>query len=282
MLQPNALPPLSSCVKQGTGIVNKLDFPRFLESAGKEFEARIERAAFYQHPTGVGDAREDVVRQYLQDILPPRFSVDRGKIFDSEGSLSREFDVIVSEAHDIAPAMSLAGRRIVPIEAVYGVLEVKSVLSGDNFDGFVNAVGELNQMKRYYQPLHTLPGLDVGALQAGFLPQDNTAGKLWSGIVAFDAPGGETHSDYFTRCCDGFWFICVPGRELAFSRTTTSGCIGAPYGLKSLPLAAWLIMELVNNNKRPRLFLPDFSRYRQRMFEAIGDLSGWKATFEEI
>jgi hypothetical protein len=263
--------------------VNTLDFPRFLESAGKEFEARIERAAFYQHPTGVGDAREDVVRQYLQDILPRRFSVDRGKILDSEGHLSREFDVILSEAHDVAPAMSLAGRRIVPVEAVYGVLEVKSVLSGDDYDKFVEAVSELDQMRRYYKPLYPLHGLDPEVLCAGLLPQDNSAGKIWSGIVAFDAPGGKTLADYFARCCDGFWFICVPGRELAFLWANPPGCVGAPYGLKSLPLAVWLIMELVNNNKRPRLLLPDFSRYRQRIVEAIGDLNGsWRATFEEV
>ena len=41
-----------------------------------------------EHPTGIVDAQEDAVRQYLQGVLPTRFSVDRGKIFDSEGRLS--------------------------------------------------------------------------------------------------------------------------------------------------------------------------------------------------
>src|SRR6266540_5186972 len=86
--------------------MDKLDFPSFLETMGCEFEARIQRARFYQHPTGIGDAREDTVRQYLQDVLPPRFSVDRGKIFDSEGNLSSEFDIIIAEARDVAPARS--------------------------------------------------------------------------------------------------------------------------------------------------------------------------------
>jgi hypothetical protein len=128
--------------------MDKLDFPSFLESMGREFDARIERAGFYQHPSGTGDAREDTVRQYLQDILPPRFSVDRGKIFDSDGHLSPEFDVIISEARDVAPAMSLAGRRIVPIEAVYGVIEIKSKLVPDEYDKFIDGVAELNQMRR--------------------------------------------------------------------------------------------------------------------------------------
>ena len=252
--------------------MDNLEFPTFLESAGREFQARIERAAFYQHPTGIGDAREDVVRQYLQDILPPRFCVDRGKIFDCEGHLSREFDVIISEAHDVALAMSLAGRRIVPVEAVYGVLEVKSALRRDGYESFIKAVTELDEMRRFYRPLHSFHGLDTEMLRAGFPPQDNSAGKIWSGVIAFEAPVGKTLAEYFAGRCDGFWFICVPGREFVTLWTNPPGCVGAPYGLRSLPLAVWLIMELVNNT-RPRLLLPDFSRYREQMVKTIGDLT---------
>jgi len=262
--------------------MDTLDFPAFLESAGREFQSRIERAAFYQHPTGIGDAREDVVRQYLQEVLSPRFSVDRGKVFDSEGHLSREFDVIISEAHDVAPAMTLAGRRIVPVEAVYGVIEIRSVLTRDGYDSFIAAVNELDQMRRYYQPLQSLLSLDSETLRTGLSPQDNAAGRIWSGIIAFGAPGGRTLADYFASRCEGFWFICVPGREFVSQWMNPPGCAGAPYGLKSLPLAVWLIMEFVNGNKRPRLLVPDFSRYRQRIVEAIGDLpDAWRATFEE-
>ena len=263
--------------------MDSLDFPTFLEAAGREFQARIERASFYQQPTGIGDAREDVVRQYLQDVLPRRFSIDRGKIFDSEGRLSREFDVIISEAHDVAPAMSLAGRRIVPIEAVYGVIEVKSTLSRETYDAFIRAVSELDQMKRYFQPLHTPFGPGSEKPQTGVSPQDNAAGKIWSGIITFDAPDGKTLADYLAKCCDGFWFVCVPGKEFVTLWLKPPGFVGAPYGLKSFPLAIWLIMDLVSNNRRPRLLLPDFSRYRQRIIEAIGDLSGgWGAQFEEV
>jgi len=62
------------------GDMDSLDFAALLEAAGREFDARIQRAGFYQHPSGVGDAREDVVREYLQDVLSRRFAVERGKI----------------------------------------------------------------------------------------------------------------------------------------------------------------------------------------------------------
>src|SRR5262245_51890060 len=186
-------------------LMDKLDFPSFLESTGREIEARIQRAGFYQHPSGTGDAREDTVRQYLQEVLPPRFSVDRGKIFDSEGRLSREFDIIIAEALDVAPAMCLAGRRIVPIEAVFGVIEVKSDLNRKDYKSFIHAIAELDQMRRYYRPLYPFHSVDSDALAAGLPPQDNRVGQVWSGIIAFDAPQGETLTDYLTLCCEGFW-----------------------------------------------------------------------------
>jgi hypothetical protein len=261
--------------------LDKLDFRAFLEAAGVEFQARIDRARFYQHPTGVGDAREDVVRQYLQEVLSRRFCVYRGKIFDSDGNLSREFDVIISEADGVAPAMTLAGRRIVPIEAVYGVIEIKSALDREGYDSFITAVTDLDQMKRHYQPLQPIRSNDSAALQAGLSAQDRTAGRIWSGIIAFEAPGGRTLADYFASRCEGFWFICVPGREFVTQWTNPPGCAGPPYGFKSLPMAVWLIMEYVNSSNRPRLLVPNFSRYRQRIVEAIGDLpDAWRAEFE--
>jgi len=271
------------------GDMDSLDFAALLEAAGREFDARIQRAGFYQHPSGVGDAREDVVREYLQDVLSRRFAVERGKIMDSDGRLSREFDVIISEANDVAPAMMLAGRRIVPIESVYGVIEVKSSLSAEGYDAFVTAVEDLKQMKRRYRRLMPLPS-DVAAIapspfaisEIEINSQDQTAGRIWSGVIAFDAPGGKTLAEYFAKRCDGFWFICVPGRELVTLWTKPPGCRGMPYKLKSLPLTVWLIMNLVTDNGRPRFLFPDFSKYRSHIVTALGDLAdSWTATFEE-
>jgi hypothetical protein len=54
------------------------------------------------------------------------------------------------------------------------------------------------------------------------------------------------------------------------------GFRGASFGLKSLPLAIWLIMDLVSNCTRPSLYRPDFSRYRSHMVNAIdGPIDTW-------
>jgi len=258
-----------------------IDFREFLESTGKELQARIDRAVFYRHKTGVGDAREDVVRDYLSEVLPPRFAVDRGKFFDKEGQLSREFDVIISESIDVSPAMVLAGRRIVPVESVYGVIEVKSKLNKRDYDNFIEAVAEMDKMQRYYEPYYNpLSPEEEDRLAKGFPPQDQSVGKIWSGIIAIDAPQEKTISHYLNTCCEGFCFICISGKEFIFSVQNQREFLYVPCGLMSLPLTIWFIMELVTKNKRPRFLMPNFSRYREKIVESMGSLQGWRSTHE--
>ncbi len=235
------------------------------------------------HPSGVGDDREDAVRDYLREVLPPRFSVDRGKIFDSQGNLSREFDVIISESFDVSPAMTLAGRRIVPIESVYGVIEIKSKLNKKHYNYFIDAIAELDEMRRFYKPIRKLNNQNLQQkVKDGFPPQDNHIGHIWSGIIAIDAPRGKTLSKYLTYTCEGLWFICIPGREVVYQLFNPPGFRGVPYGLLSLPLLLWVITDLVISNERPKNFQPDFSRYRSAINKSLGSIKGcWNLTFEE-
>jgi hypothetical protein len=252
----------------------RLDFAEYLDTSGRELQAVIERAGQYAHTTGVGDAREDAVRLLLRQLLSPRFAVDRGRLFDSTGRVSREFDVIVSEAGHVAPAMEVAGRRLVPIEAAYGVIEVKSKLTAKAYRQFIDAVVELDDMRRFYEL--TWKAFDIpNQVTEGVPPQDPDVGKVWSGIIAFDAPRGPKLGSYLQRHCDGFLFVCVPGRELVTLWVDPPGFGGLPCGVKALPLLAWMIVELVNSSPRPFFLRPAYSKYREQMVNALGDLQGW-------
>lgn len=259
--------------------MDRIDFAKFLESTGTEVQARIERVAHYKQPTGVGDAREDVLREYLREVLPERFSVDRGKIFDSRGRLSREFDVIIAERSYVVPMMALAGRRVVPVEAVYGVIEIKSYLNPDNYNNFINAVIELDEMRRFYHPMYKFLG--VPQQEEGFDVQDSRIGGIWSGIITFDAPQGVTLSSYLQKFCEGLIFICIPNRELVLYSANPKGFVSAALQLNSLPYTIWLIMDLVTSNPRPRFLMPDFGRYRSAIVKELGEVQSTRQIYEE-
>jgi len=78
------------------------------------------------HPGAKGTAFEESVRAFLRKHFPPAFEVSTGFVVDSTGAISRQIDVIVSDANR-TPVFYQAGElRVVPVEAVYAVIEVKA------------------------------------------------------------------------------------------------------------------------------------------------------------
>jgi len=264
--------------------MKEFDFPKHFETIGKEFQVRIEKLGNYKQPTGVGDARESVVRNYLKEVIPTRFLVERGKIFDSQGKLSNEFDVVISERSETMPIMQLHERQLFPIETVYGIIEVKSKLQKREYNKFINGVCELDLMKRFYSPVnkHYLQDGDNDKIEKGFNAQDNRAGQIWSAIVAFDAPQGKKLSAYLEKHCEGFIYICIPGREIVMKSYKTEGFMGIPYGIQSFPLMVWFIMELLTSNSRPRVWKPNYNQYLKNIVNALGDHKNmWRAIGEK-
>ena len=249
--------------------MDQFDFGSFLECTGKEIQAKLERAGFYRHPSGIGDRREEIVRDVLSDVLPPRFELRKGKIVDSQGKLSREFDVIISERADVVPPMLIAGRHVVPVETVYGVIEVKSSLTKEGYDSFTGAVTELDEMVRYYEPITNLSSELREKIEKGISVQDADFGRLWSGIIALDAPGGEVLSKWLETCADGLWFICVPDRELATIWGNSDGWVAIDYGTKSLPVLVWYIMGILTSSRRRFRLLPKMRKYLDHIINGI-------------
>lgn len=90
-----------------------------------DFESRT---AQLPTPGEKGLAREDVVRGFLHDYLPGRFHVESGFAVDAAGRVSRQIDAIIYD-HLAAPRFQITeGTRILPVEAVAGVVSVKSFL----------------------------------------------------------------------------------------------------------------------------------------------------------
>lgn len=258
-----------------------LDFRQVIERVGYEFQARLDKTEIYRHPTGVGDSREDLFRDYLTEVLPPRFTVDRGKIIDSLGNLSAEFDVIISERSEVAPGMNFSDRRLVPIESVYAVFEVKSLLNREAFDQFTESVRSLDAFKRFFIPTQGR-GITVyedPRWEAGLGPQEMIPGVgiIISGIVAFDGPQqSKTLAEYLKDAHKSLLFICIPERELITSDLENDDYSSVQIGISSLPIMLWSLMGILTTNRRPDVFIPDYTKYREAYIRSLGeDPSCW-------
>lgn len=73
---------------------------------------------------------EEYLRQFLQRILPSRFSIGPGFIVssDNEKKPSKQNDIILSDHFWNSPLYKELAASVYPIETVYGIIEVKGLI----------------------------------------------------------------------------------------------------------------------------------------------------------
>jgi hypothetical protein len=100
------------------------------------------------HPTALGDAAEANWRGMLKSILPGRYEV--GPIFamDSNGQQSDQIDIAIYDRQYAPLWFTIGSNRIVPIESVYAVLEVKPEINARNLQYAADKVASVRELER--------------------------------------------------------------------------------------------------------------------------------------
>lgn len=119
-----------------------------LEREFRDHQAQMivdyDRTKDLKHPRDIGDSREQILRKFLSSsgYLPSRYAVsDRSvRVVSTTGHMSREIDIAL---YDKLDAITLMNRedvyQVLPLENVYGVIQVKSRLTADTIqDGLAN------------------------------------------------------------------------------------------------------------------------------------------------
>jgi hypothetical protein len=81
-----------------------------------------------KHHGESGRRREDDVREFLRAFLPQRLGIATGEIAASDGSVSPQVDLIVYDRLETPLLDNSESSAVVPVEGVYGVIEVSSHL----------------------------------------------------------------------------------------------------------------------------------------------------------
>lgn len=103
------------------------------------------RRRLISHPGELGTAREQIIRDFLTAYLPKRFEVSTGFVFDCNGNISRQLDIVIYDAH-VCPRFEIPGGKFLfPCEAVVAVGQVKSSLTSR--DAFRSAIENLASVK---------------------------------------------------------------------------------------------------------------------------------------
>ncbi len=118
-------------------------------------------AASFEQRGVRGDERAAALAAFLRDHLPGKFRVTKGEVIDYRDNRTGQLDVIVYDSQTSAPVTKGAENSLIPAEAVYAVIEVKTILNADELHRCFRAAGKLRALSPYKSSL--VPARQEGA-----------------------------------------------------------------------------------------------------------------------
>jgi len=174
--------------------------------------ARFREAGFIKHAGDKGENREHMLREFLAKHLPKKYGVAKGEIVTKSGQHSHSADIIIYDAVN-CPILYSEKTAVVPIEGVFGIIEVKSTLSKAEFIG---AARQIESFKR-------LAPMELGIIQTREYVTVHRPSRPFGIVLGFDLADNSLESlsdnwkelnreihdvNYFTN------FACVLGQGL--------------------------------------------------------------------
>lgn len=180
------------------------------------------------HTTAKGDHTELRWHNMLRSFLPDRYSVARGEIVDSQGGRSDQIDLIVYDRF-YTPPLADEEYKVLPVEAVYAVFEIKPTLDKSAFDYAVSKSGSVRTLAPENTQLG-VPGLPdplrntSARILTGLLTHRTKVGNLDTMLGEWSAGSDETgRLDLICSLTDGSFELTYEGDTLVeMSNSDTS------------------------------------------------------------
>jgi hypothetical protein len=140
-----------------------------------------ERSKDIRHPRDVGDAREQILRQFLltRGYLPKRYGVSerRARVASTTGHVTGELDILL---YDDLNSLSLMRREdvyeVFPVESVYGVIQVKSRLNKKEISDGLENIASFKRLE-----------CDPGAQRTAFITSAQNTNRGFGLLFAYDS-----------------------------------------------------------------------------------------------
>lgn len=126
-------------------------FAKYVSELGKELVHELNKAKLATHPVAVGSNKEFGVIQKLQDLLPAGVGIGSGFVYDINGNVSKQCDIVIYEK-DFCLVTTINGNKkdsFYNCESVIAVGEVKSVLAKDELLDSLDKFETINGLKRF-------------------------------------------------------------------------------------------------------------------------------------
>ncbi|SCK25967.1 hypothetical protein H181DRAFT_02031 [Streptomyces sp. WMMB 714] len=170
---------------------------RILSSVAQKMRAEFRQSSVFEHNGEAGTSREVTVHDFLRSYLPGHVkAVRNAEIVSASGEVSSQCDIVIIN-RGTPPLTTLEGYQVIPNESVYGVVEVKTTLNGNQLVDACEKVRRARSLeKSAYRRIRSPIERKITAYGATF-SHFPTCGI----VVAFDSINLETLGDHLWNWC---------------------------------------------------------------------------------
>ncbi|MES5956110.1 hypothetical protein QCI42_22530 [Bacillus fungorum] len=125
----------------------------FIESVAKKLLADFEASKVFKHNGLKGNVREHALSTFLEKHFPEKLKIGSGIVVNSDGIQSRQQDIIIYDAFNAPLLLNEEETKIIPVESVYGTIEVKSTLSKRELATCINNIKSIKALSKHPHPI---------------------------------------------------------------------------------------------------------------------------------
>jgi hypothetical protein len=123
-----------------------------MEKAKKRLLLDSDDAADFEHKGIRGDERASAFAEFFRERLPDSFGVEKGEAIDYRDSRTGQLDFVIFDRSRCGPIRVGRESLLLPCEALYAVIEVKSRITQDELDTCLKAAAKIRKLRPFKEP----------------------------------------------------------------------------------------------------------------------------------
>ncbi len=155
---------------------NKTSIKTLFKTKQAILESKLE--VLLGHPVTKGEQCESAWIDFFRNFLPAKYAIDKGFVFDAEGNISEQIDVIIYDSL-YSPLIfgTDAGEKFITAESVYAVFDSKPKINKGNLEYTSKKIETVRKLTRTSREI----------INAGKKCPARNLTRIVGGILAVDA-----------------------------------------------------------------------------------------------
>lgn len=257
----------------------------YLDLQAQKLRIDLQAARLFVGTTDIGNVAENAVRNFLQSILPARYSLGVGEVIAPNGQLpqrmdqTQQKDVLVYDSYGSAVfGWNDSSVNLFPVESIYSVLEVKTSLHKK--EDLIKAIDQTLEVKNLCQanrPVHQkAPFTTVFAFETKVagdtlfeILQSRPPDKRPDFVLVLDQNFNFAHWHYYSRGGGSIDFVTADETAQERINPSSKNDKFLTFGETERALL-WFYLFLIEQLDSMELTKPDLWQYANASQERLG------------